>query len=203
MIDAAHPFAADLAATAPDLVAQLIAQGRYLRLRRAPWRPEAGDDWRCAADPSAARRVLAPEHRRVLITLGRDRLAPFRNDRGRRYWIRARGAAAAAAAAEAARWREATLLTEVGPFSTEEEERLLARLAIDVLVARNDGGVGARPKIDAARALGLPVVLVRRPPEAPLLAATPEVTVETIAAAAARLADGFGAAKGRRPPLTR
>ncbi|MFM8802043.1 MAG: precorrin-6A/cobalt-precorrin-6A reductase, partial [Tagaea sp.] len=41
---------------------------------------------------------------------------------------------------------------------------------IDCVLAKDSGGDAARAKLDAARALGLPVVLIRRP--APPAAAT-------------------------------
>ena len=65
-----------------------------------------------------------------------------------------------------------------GPFDFDSERRLLASRAIDVVVSKNSGGAAARPKLDAARALGLPVVMIARPPP------PPGERVETVAAAA-------------------
>jgi precorrin-6A/cobalt-precorrin-6A reductase len=49
------------------------------------------------------------------------------------------------------------------PFRVEDETRLFARLGIEFLVVRNAGGPASRPKLDAARALALPVLMIRRP----------------------------------------
>ncbi len=66
-----------------------------------------------------------------------------------------------------------------GPFSLEPETALLREHAVEVLVSKNSGGPGTYAKIEAARALGLPVVMVERP------ALTESETVESVAAALA------------------
>jgi precorrin-6A/cobalt-precorrin-6A reductase len=52
---------------------------------------------------------------------------------------------------------------------------LLETHKIEVIVTKNSGGAGAAAKLDAARALSLPVIIVERPdlPKAP--------SVETVA----------------------
>jgi len=54
-----------------------------------------------------------------------------------------------------------------GPFSFIEEFRLMQRHAIDVLVCKASGGTATEAKLLAARELGLPVIMVRRPPPEP------------------------------------
>ena len=51
-----------------------------------------------------------------------------------------------------------------GPFSFVDELALMKRERIDALVTKNSGGRATYPKIEAARALGIEVVMVRRPP---------------------------------------
>ena len=58
----------------------------------------------------------------------------------------------------------ADYLTGRGPFGEADERALLARHRIDVIVAKNSGGAATYGKIAAARALGLPVIMLRRPP---------------------------------------
>jgi precorrin-6A/cobalt-precorrin-6A reductase len=65
------------------------------------------------------------------------------------------------------------------PFAESEEVALLRQHRIDTLVAKNSGGEWTYGKIAAARRLGLPVVMVRRP-------APP--TGQTVASVAAALA---------------
>ncbi|WP_050770384.1 precorrin-6A/cobalt-precorrin-6A reductase [Sulfitobacter indolifex] len=49
------------------------------------------------------------------------------------------------------------------PFTVTAETALFRDLAVDLLICRNLGGEASRPKVDAARALGLPVILIERP----------------------------------------
>ena len=54
-----------------------------------------------------------------------------------------------------------------GPFSLDEERALFARIRCDVLVSKNSGSQATEPKLQVARELGLPVLLLRRPEPAP------------------------------------
>ena len=64
--------------------------------------------------------------------------------------------------------RGARLILARGPFREADERRLLEEERIEVLVTKNSGGDATYGKIAAARALGLPVILMRQParPEA-------------------------------------
>src|SRR5207302_9530975 len=55
------------------------------------------------------------------------------------------------------------LLAGRGPFGTAAETTLLERERIDVLVSKNSGGAATYAKIEAARNLGIPVVMIARP----------------------------------------
>ena len=50
-----------------------------------------------------------------------------------------------------------------GPFALDEERALFARLGTDVLISKNSGSQSTEPKLQVARELGLPVLLLRRP----------------------------------------
>ncbi|MBE0414896.1 precorrin-6A/cobalt-precorrin-6A reductase, partial [Yoonia sp.] len=41
---------------------------------------------------------------------------------------------------------------------------LFRRLGVDVLIVKNAGGVASRTKLTAARQLGIPVLMIARPP---------------------------------------
>jgi precorrin-6A/cobalt-precorrin-6A reductase len=62
-----------------------------------------------------------------------------------------------------------------GPFDAAAEEELLRRHAIDVVVTKDSGGDATSAKLTAARRLGLPVVVVDRPPLPPGVAVVADV----------------------------
>jgi precorrin-6A/cobalt-precorrin-6A reductase len=73
----------------------------------------------------------------------------------------------------------AVYITARGPFAEADERALLEQHRIEVVVAKNSGGPATYGKIAAARALGLPVIMLGRP----LLPAVEAVeTVEDVVA---------------------
>ncbi|MBG4408345.1 precorrin-6A/cobalt-precorrin-6A reductase, partial [Pseudomonas aeruginosa] len=50
-----------------------------------------------------------------------------------------------------------------GPFSLDGERVLFERLACDVLVSKNSGSQATEPKLQVAREMGLPVLVLARP----------------------------------------
>ncbi len=160
VVNATHPFAARMSANA---VAACAATGtKLLRVLRPEWTPGAGDHWRCVRDMDEAARALGSAARRVLLTIGRQDLAPFARMPQHDYVIRS-----VDAPPDAALPPRATVISARGPFAEADEIALLRAHAIDVLVTKNAGGDATRAKLDAARALRLPVVMVARPSPAP------------------------------------
>jgi len=174
VIDATHPFAAQMKANA---IAAVRAAGvTLLAIRRPPWVQRDGDLWTMVDSIDAAAVALGAEPKRVFLTTGRMELAPFRRAPQHFYVVRSVDAPAPEDVPP-----RSELLTARGPFALDEEKALLATHAIDVVVTKNSGGAGAAAKLDAARALSVPVIMVRRPdlPAAP--------SVETVAEAVAWL----------------
>jgi len=124
------------------------------------------------ADTEGAARALAGLGRRVLLTVGSRGLEPFAAAPDASFVVRA--VEPPAAVLDAARFE---VILARGPFDLESECRLLRSRSIDVVVSKNSGGAAARAKLDAARMLGLPVVMIARPPP------PPGEPVETVAAA--------------------
>ncbi|MBN9540299.1 MAG: precorrin-6A/cobalt-precorrin-6A reductase, partial [Alphaproteobacteria bacterium] len=56
-----------------------------------------------------------------------------------------------------------TLIAARGPFDVAAETALMRDERIDVVVSKNAGGEATYAKITAARALGLPVIMIARP----------------------------------------
>jgi precorrin-6A/cobalt-precorrin-6A reductase len=174
LVDATHPFAAQISRHA-RLAAQATGTERLL-LSRPSWKPEAGDRWIEAADMNSAAALLPRLGRCVFITTGARELDAFAALSDLHFVVRliAPPRAPLALAAE--------LVIARPPFALDDERNLLQRHAIDVVVAKASGG--ARPeKLEAARAVGLPVVMISRPPPEPGPAvASVEDAVEWIAA---------------------
>ena len=168
VLDVTHPFAESISARTAAL-----CHGRglpYAQLLRPEWHPEAGDNWvSLASEAEAAAHI--PEGSTVFVATGRAGLLGFANLRNCEIIARRIGGAAD----EAFPFAGGRFLPAVGPFRVAEEEALLRKLAVDWLVVKNAGGAGARPKLLAARTLGLPVGMIARP--APLAGVTCLATV--------------------------
>ena len=157
VIDATHPFAAAISANGREACDGLSIP--RLTLTRPRWRRQKGDYWIPVDDAAAAARALADHGGRALVTIGVKELDPFTSLQGLRCLVRLIEAPAKSMPFD--------LITGRGPFTVATETRLLNDRRIDVLVTKASGGAATRAKIAAARALGLPVIMIRRPPEEP------------------------------------
>ena len=157
VVDATHPFAARISANAA--LACTRRRVPLARFTRPPWQPKAGDLWTPVADLAAAASALGEAPRRVLLTIGRLGVAAFRTAPAHAYVIRTIDPPAVADLPPDHR-----LVFDRGPFRIVDEEALMRRERIEVLVTKNSGGEAARAKLDAARSLGIAVILVVRPP---------------------------------------
>jgi precorrin-6A/cobalt-precorrin-6A reductase len=157
LIDATHPFAAQMTANA--VAAAALTATKLLRVQRPPWHPIAGDDWTDVGTMAEAAAALGPAPRRVLLTVGSTDLAPFRRAPWHHYVVRSVDAPPADALPP-----RADVIAARGPFAEDDERRLLRAHAIDAIVTKNSGGSATEAKLAAARALRLPVIMVRRPP---------------------------------------
>lgn len=154
VVDATHPFAATISANAAGACARTGTP--LLRLARPGWstHPDA-DAWTWVDEVEGA---LGVPGDRPVLTTGRQSLEAFLP------W---------AARAVLARvvdppdlvlpptWR---LVRSRGPYDLASERALLRGHGADLLVTKDSGGRLTEAKLDAARELGVPVVVVRRPP---------------------------------------
>lgn len=157
VVDATHPCSRTMPRHAADAAAR--AGVPRLRLARPPWARQPGDVWHDADDVDHAARLVAELGvRRVLLTLGRLELAAFAG-------ATASFVVRTVEPADRVPLPHVEVVVARGPFTEAEEVALLRERAIEVVVTRNAGGDEA--KLAAARALGLGLVVVRRPSTQP------------------------------------
>ena len=157
VVDATHPFAARISRNAAQ--ACEAAGVPRLLLARPPWSPRAGDHWVPAADAEAAAAALPGLGRRAFLAIGRQELAAFSGPT--QPWFLVRLIEQPETPPPLAAYH---LVLGRGPFAVAREIELLREHGIEVVVSKNSGGAGAGAKIAAARELGLPVVMIERPP---------------------------------------
>lgn len=155
VIDATHPFAAEMSRNA---VAACTETGTPLMaLERAPWTKTPGDVWIDVVDVNAAVAALPEAPAKIFLAIGRQHIAPFAMKPQHAYTLRF------VDPPEAPLPFAADVIVSRGPFTFDSELAMMRTRGIGWIVARNSGGDGARAKIDAARTLGLPVVMIARP----------------------------------------
>ncbi len=156
VIDATHAFAARMSRNAA--LACVETGTKLIALERAPWREGPGDDWRCVSDIEAAVAALPDIPARIFLSIGRQNLAAFSARPHHFYLLRLVDAPVAPLALPNAR-----IVLARGPFTLDGDLALLRDNGISHVIAKNAGGDGARAKLDAARVLGLPVIMIGRP----------------------------------------
>jgi precorrin-6A/cobalt-precorrin-6A reductase len=160
LIDATHPFAAQMSGNAVAAADQTGVP--LLALTRPPWAPGPGDDWTRVPDIPAAVAALEGPRRRVMLAVGRMHLPEFAANPQHFYLLRLVDPPQGALPMP-----DAHVEVSRGPFTEAEDRALMEAHGIDLVVSKNAGGTGARAKLDAARALGLPVLMIDRPPLPP------------------------------------
>ncbi|TPG54213.1 cobalt-precorrin-6A reductase [Sphingomonas glacialis] len=156
LVDATHPFAAQMSANAVSAAAK--AGVPHIALSRPGWVEEDGDRWSRVADISSAVAALAGPLRNVMLALGRMHVAAFAAQPQHRYLLRF-----VDPPSEPVALRDYRLVVDRGPFTVAGDVALLRENAIDLIVCKDAGGTGAQAKLIAARSLGVPVVMIDRP----------------------------------------
>jgi precorrin-6A/cobalt-precorrin-6A reductase len=156
IIDATHPFAAQMSRQACE--AAEVTGVPLLRLERAPWHSVPGDNWITAADAREAADLL-PAGSRPFVTIGRKEVAIFLS-RGDLL-----GLARMIEVPPCAVPPNWTIQLQRPPFAEQAEITLLTQNLITHVVTKNSGSVDTFAKIVAARRLGIPVVMISRPPK--------------------------------------
>ncbi|AXA45107.1 Precorrin-6x reductase CbiJ/CobK family protein (plasmid) [Rhizobium leguminosarum] len=174
LIDATHPFAERISANAA--FAGETSGIAAIALRRAEWQRRPGDRWRDVQSIPAAIEALGPSPRHVFLATGRQGAHHAEAAPQHHYLVRSVDPVEPALALD-----NVDYVLDRGPFTLEGECDLLRQHDIDVIVAKNSGGAATYAKIEAARLLGIEVMMVARAPASIVEA------VETVEAALAAI----------------
>lgn len=154
LLDITHPYAAQISANAAR-AAELSGVPCWA-LRRPGWQAGGGDDWREVADWAALSAALEP-FQRPFFTLGREPLAHLQAIPLHQHWT-------VRCLDDYPGTPRARVIGARGPFNLADERALFAAGQFDVLISKNSGSSATEPKLQVARELGLPVLLLARPP---------------------------------------
>jgi precorrin-6A/cobalt-precorrin-6A reductase len=154
VVDATHPFATTITASATEACA--VTGHPLLRLQRPGFTQRPGDDWRWVGSLAEAADAVAG-FGSVFVTTGRRGLGAFAG-------LTTRCVVRAVEPPSSPLPPRTTVVLARGPFTVEGERALMREHGVDVVVTKDSGGSMTTAKLTAARELGIPVVLVRRPP---------------------------------------
>lgn len=176
LINATHPFADRISAHAVE--ASAASGVGLLRLLRPAWQAAPEDRWIAARDATEAAELCRREVGRIFLTVGSGELEAFAEVRNAHFVVRM------VDVPPEIPLHDYRAIAARGPFVLADEMRLLAEHHINLLVAKNSGGAATYAKIEAARRLRLPVIMIERPP----IALEPQSPVaESVDAAVATL----------------
>ena len=157
VIDATHPFAAGMSRNAVAACAH--ADTPLIRLERAPWVAQAGDNWTMVDRVSDMVDALPDSPARVFLAIGKQQIGLFSAKPQHHYVLRLIDAPDAPLPLP-----QTTVVLARGPFTVQGDIAMMRQHQITHVLAKNAGGTAAQAKLEAARTLHLPVILAARPP---------------------------------------
>ena len=160
VVDATHAYAAQISDNACRACGQTDVP--LLRLEEPAWKPQPGDNWIEAVDVEEARNIATGITGRMLVTTGRQSIPTFAKDK--RCWWLIRIVPTEDNLPELA---NGIYLQDRGPFEVSDELKLMREHRIDVVISKNAGSAATCAKIEAARELAIPVIMINRPPASP------------------------------------
>lgn len=155
VIDATHPFAAQITERTMKICRDNSIP--CLILRRPEWVADIGDDWVMLDDAIQASKHI-PIGSTVFLATGRSTLASFANLAEMKLICRQIDPPDGEFP-----FKNGSYLVGRPPFSVQDEKALFKNLGVDFLIVKNAGGVPSRTKLDAARKLGIKVLMLKRP----------------------------------------
>ncbi|MDE4062162.1 cobalt-precorrin-6A reductase [Phaeobacter gallaeciensis] len=156
VVDASHSFAAQMSSNAAQACSQ--AGVRLCALERPPWQAGPGDHWIHVDGLEEAVAALPDQGARVFLAIGKQNIAAFSGKPGNHYLLRLVDPPEAPLPLP-----DKTVEIARGPFDVAGDRALMQAHGITHIVSKNAGGSGAEAKLQAARDLGLPVIMLARP----------------------------------------
>lgn len=167
LVDATHPYAARISRNAAQAAA--LAEVPLVALDRPAWQKQPGDMWQSVLYTDEAVSMLGTAPRHIFLALGRQELLPFEAAPQHHYLIRSVDPVEPPLHLPNTRY-----ITARGPFALDDEMAMLRDNGIEAVVSKNSGGDASYGKIEAARRLGIPVIMIERP-ERPDVPTVPDI----------------------------
>ncbi|GHB23978.1 cobalt-precorrin-6A/precorrin-6x reductase [Pseudovibrio japonicus] len=155
VVDATHPYAAQISRNAVE--ATECSETLLLGFERAPWEKTSGDIWHQVKCVEAALELI-PTKAKVFFAAGTKVAAPLKQRPDITFIIRTLNAPTDAVAMPNAQYIEG-----LPNADWRAEYELLKKQNVDWVISKNSGGTASYGKIRAARELGLPVAMIKRP----------------------------------------
>lgn len=155
LLDASHPFSKTI--TINSIVAAQLSKISYIGFERQKWEKEEEDKWKIVTDINKAVRLLNDTDR-IFVTTGNKEIRFLNRKPQPFYLIRM-----ITEPNTKIRLENFKIIYERGPFSFENEVEIMRKYSINKLITKNSGSEAVFAKIQAARKLGLEVIMIDRP----------------------------------------
>ncbi len=155
MIDATHPFAAQVSKNAMQAAQETGVN--FTVFERRAWERQEGDKWLDVADYDAAHAAIGHEPQKVFLAIGKQNIEAFKATPQHHYLLRL------VDEPDGVPMENCVVLIARGPFDVGGDLALLQDHGITKVIAKNAGGKGAEAKLIAARTLGIEVIMIDRP----------------------------------------
>lgn len=177
LVDATHPYAGLISVNAVAAAAETgVPLVRYMR---PAWEPQPGQTWTYVESVQEAANAL-PSGANVLLTTGHTGLSIFLERNDCRLFVRVIEPPAMVLPPHV------ELIVTRPPYRLDDEKALLRRHGITHLVSKNSGGGQTEAKLEAARQIGVQVIMIARPVYGPALeVASVEAALEALGLAGA------------------
>jgi len=155
ILDATHPYALKMSTAAVESAKQCGIP--VWRFHRPAWQPSDNDRWFFFEEWSDLMLALK-EYQKILMTAGQVSQQIMDDIRPEQKVILRTAVKPKITLPANVNWIKA-----IGPFSIEDELKLMTKHDVDVVVSKNSGGDSTSAKLEAAREMGIPVYVLTRP----------------------------------------